>query len=198
MQTFTVLTPRPDYSGDSAGVVFASGRADVPGDNVAALAYFRGAGYTIVPQDENGPDVVEVLTAGADPIAQSKALQREIDALKARRDFDKLVAERDALRAELGDDVPAAELAAAADTMLTPGVAPEVGAPGATEDATEAVAPLAPPAGNAGVEAWRTWVVESGRGSADDVAALSRTEIQSTYGAQYDADRAAYLKGESA
>jgi hypothetical protein len=201
MQTFTVFTPRSDYAGDSAGVMFANGRADVPADNVAALAYFRGAGYRIVPQDENGPDVEDVLTSGADPVAQSKALQREIAALEARRDLDKLRAQRDALRAELdGDETPdeAAGLADPATTMLTPGIAPETGAPGATEGAVETPAPLAPPAGNAGVDAWRAWVVDSRRGSADDVAGLSRTEIMSTYGAQYDADRAAYLKGGSA
>jgi hypothetical protein len=44
---YRVSTPVPGFSGESAGVVFAQGVAEVGEDQAAQLAYFRGAGYHV-------------------------------------------------------------------------------------------------------------------------------------------------------
>ncbi|MGW1679387.1 hypothetical protein [Saccharopolyspora sp. NPDC002376] len=47
MGTIKVTAPNSTYTGISAGVAFANGEAQVDADNIAALQYFRGAGYTV-------------------------------------------------------------------------------------------------------------------------------------------------------
>jgi hypothetical protein len=198
MTEFTIESPVADFTGESAGAYFRDGSAtlDVVDDKGrASLGYFMNAGYKITPADADGPSAREVLAASADPAAEARELQREIEQLEARRDVDDLRKRRNALREQLGDVAPASA------GELEAGNADESAAPAPSKQDTPAAVdngPMAPPPGNAGVEAWRTWVVESGRDSEESVSTLSRTEIINTYGAAYDADRAAYLKGEGA
>lgn len=195
---FIVETPVIEYTGESAGIGFHKGRAEVAADTqdgLSALRYFRGAGYRIYAKDENGPALSELLDQPAgDALAEAAAIQAEIKQLEARRDLEDLRGKRDALRREvLGKDEAAA---------LEPGTTPveieladpATGPAEAGQQQGEG-ALLAPPAANAGVADWRAWAVESGRAGEDDVATKSRTELQNTLGADYDRDREAQLKG---
>lgn len=48
MGTIKVTAPNPEYTGAGpAGVEFTHGEAEVDTSNVAALSYFRDAGYTV-------------------------------------------------------------------------------------------------------------------------------------------------------
>lgn len=200
MSRFEITAPVPGFRGDSAGVMFDNGKAVITSDTaqgLSALAYFRSQGYGILPLDGVHPD--EVLQHGNESaLEESARLDREIAELKAKRDVEAKRKERDDLYREVyGADEPA---------ELTPGAEGEDGQhPAIVETAPveragpagegSTSAPLAPPANNASAEEWRAWVAASGRGTAEDVAEKSRTEIINTYGADYDRDREAQLKG---
>ncbi len=47
--SYSVTAPVAGFSGDSVGVTFIDGVAIVPADNLAALRYFRQAGYGVEP-----------------------------------------------------------------------------------------------------------------------------------------------------
>lgn len=64
MKRYRVTTPQPKYTGESAGVYFKDGAAEVlvdpdnPNDKAAArIAYFREAGYTVLALDDDGEPV---------------------------------------------------------------------------------------------------------------------------------------------
>ncbi len=207
MARFEITTPVADYNGQSAGVQFAEGRATVTSDTqagISALRYFREAGYGIRARDELGVD--EVLNrANETPEDEATRLRREIAALKDRRSIDELRAERNELYREVyGADDPHV-VTAEADAPRQGGedVIASTLSPGAANyaegDLPAEVAHgnggelLAPPAENAPVAEWRTWVVQSRRAEAEAVEKTPRTELIATYGAAYDRDRAAQL-----
>lgn len=198
MSTFNVYAPVGDYTGESAGVVFANGKASVDASTDkgrASLAYFRAAGYRIA--GDEGADLDAALRGDAgDPLAEAAAIDAEIKALEARRDLDAKRKERDKLRAEvLGKD--AAEAGEGATLVAAPplqGINPIPVTADATEEGAS-VELLAPPAESQGVAEWRAWAVASGRASEADVKASPRADLIARYGADYDRDRAAQLEG---
>lgn len=201
MPQFQIKTPVPNWSGVGvAGIAFANGVAIVDSENdkgYAALSYAYGRGYQVEPLDENGPSVLDVLESrDADPVRESAKLDAEIKALESARDLQAKRKHRDELREQVygAEQASAQEQADHADdgttsSTLTPGEGPTITEPAPGDEL------LAPPAENASADSWRTWVVDSGRATEDEVAGKSRTELIQTYGAAYDRDREAQLKG---
>lgn len=181
MARFEIKTTVPNWNGVSAGVAFANGRAvitsDTPG-GLAALSYFKQAGYGIAPLDSDGVDAV-LARANEDPTAEHARLTAEIVSKRNRLELDKLrdeskqldekIFKADAERAET-DEKPAAD-----EGEL-----------------------LAPPAETAGVAEWRKWAIDSGRASEDEARAMDKTAIVKQYGSAYDAERDAQLKASAA
>jgi hypothetical protein len=210
MARFEITTPAPGFTGESRGIAFQQGKAVVTSDTkdgLSALTYFYGAGYGVLPLD--GVTAAEIVQRGNEsPEEEAARLDREIAELDARRSLDDKRAKRDALYREVyGDEAADAREAAAEPvdetTTLTTGIAPTVATAADGDPGTDSAEPgegasselLAPPAGNASVDDWRTWAVDSGRAQDSDVASMSRTAIQQRYGADYDRDREAQLKG---
>lgn len=219
MARFEIST-RTGFTGVGAGGVnFTNGRATITSDTESgksALSYFASnQGYDILPLDE--VTVSDALQRGNNsPTEDVKALQAEIDELKARRDIERLRKERDDLYREVyGHDRTDAPAAA----QLTPGSKGEdvVEREGgkrpelvAADPSGQTVAPyvspndappaqdgkkLPPPADSAPVAEWRTWAVDSGRAKAEDVEKAPRSEIIAKHGAAFDAEREAELRG---
>jgi hypothetical protein len=63
MKTYTVTAPVADYTGEVAGVPLVKGRYHGPLD-LAALGYFQGAGYSVIPDEPETP--------GPDPVVEEK------------------------------------------------------------------------------------------------------------------------------
>lgn len=103
MARFKITTPVADWQGESAGVQFAHGRAEVDASTdagVSALSYFRSAGYGIVPLD--GVEVDEAIRRMTTPPADEAAqLKREIAALEEQAGLDELRRRRDELQAKV-------------------------------------------------------------------------------------------------
>lgn len=206
MGRYEIRSPNRAYRGESAGIMFQDGVAVATSDTAAgmsALMYFRAAGYGILSLDDASP-IDEVLQRGNEtPEQEAARLDHEIEALKARDSLEGKRRERDDLyRKVYGDDAADAREQAATPSMLT-GIAPVVLTDPAGDDQ---IAPgeqgegakselLAPPSHNAGVGEWRKWAVDSGRSTENEVSSMSRTELQNTFGADYDRDREAQLKG---
>lgn len=183
MSRFEVKTPVQFFTGDVAGIAFAKGRAVVTSDTdagIRALYYFKQAGYGIAALD--GVEIDEVLnraneSAGGE-VARLKAENRE---LQDRLDLEQLREENKALQAKVfkADEAERGEAQAGEKPTTQP--------------------PLqAPPAEQAGVGAWRTWAVESGRATEDEVKSQDKATLIATYGAAYDEERAARLKADAA
>ncbi|GIE29970.1 hypothetical protein Ait01nite_030150 [Actinoplanes italicus] len=51
MRTYTVTAPVPDYTGEVAGVPLVRGIYEGP-LTASALAYFQGAGYSVIPDED--------------------------------------------------------------------------------------------------------------------------------------------------
>jgi hypothetical protein len=204
MARFEITTPVADYNGFSAGVNFTAGKAVVTSDTQAgmsALAYFRGAGYGILALDEVLVD--EVLNrANEDPATEAARLRREIADLEDRESLDELRERRAELYAKVyGEDDPRVIDAATPrqegeveiQATLSPGSAnyAEGDRPAETKSGeVPGVGLLAPPADSAPVAEWRAWAVDSGRATAEEVAApRTKADIIATYGAAYDRDR---------
>jgi hypothetical protein len=206
MARFEITTPVADYNGFSAGVNFTAGKATITSDTaggLAALAYFRGAGYGIAALDEVGAD--EILSrANEDPNTEAQRLRREIAELEDRESLEDLRRRRaDLHRKVYGTDDPhetgpvVAGPRQEGEEVITPTLSP--GAANYAEgDAPAEGELLAPPADNAPVAEWRTWAVESGRAKASDVEKTPRSEIIATFGSAYDRDREAQLTGGDA
>lgn len=180
MARFEIKTPVPSWNGVSAGVAFANGRAVITSDTasgLAALRYFRESGYGIAPLDEPGVDEV-LVRANEDPQAEHARLVSEIRGKEARLELDELRARNK----ELDDKVFKADSTSAEDE-------PQTGNVGGTQPEL-----LAPPAESAGVGAWRTWAVDSGRVTADEAKTLDKATIVDVHGSAYDSERAAQLK----
>ncbi len=203
MARFEITAPVADFNGFSAGVNFTAGRAVVTSDTqvgMSALAYFRGAGYGIKALDEVLVDEV-LARANEDPATEARRLRREIADLENRLDLDELRRRRAELHREVyGEDDP--HEVGPVETEPRQGGEASISAtlsPGAANYA-EGDLParhgwrmLAPPAENAPVAEWRTWVVDSGRATADEVKSTPKAEIIATHGAAYDRDREAQL-----
>ena len=103
MARFKINTPVRDFSGESAGVRFHRGEAEVSTDSdygVSALSYFRQAGYGIEPLD--GVSVDDALrTQTLTPEAEAAQLRAEIDRLNDAKDLASLREERDRLAKEV-------------------------------------------------------------------------------------------------
>jgi hypothetical protein len=180
MARFEVKTVLPGYTGVSAGIAFAAGRAVVTSDTaegLAALYYFKSAGYGIAALDD--VEIDEVLSrANESAPAEVARLRRENEELRDRLDLDKLREENRDLNAKVfkAGDAERDEQA-------------QTGGTGTTQ-----VELQAPPADSAGVADWRRWAVDSGRCTPDEAKAMDKAAIQSQHGAAYDAERAAQLK----
>lgn len=187
MARFEIKTKVPNWTGVSAGVSFASGRAVITSDTqagLAALAYFHSAGYGIAELD--GVSVNEVLTrANESPDVEFRRLTAEIATKENRLQLETLRERNRALDAQVFKVADTTDLA-----VLTPS---EVSAQGGAPQTTQ-VELKAPPADNAPVVAWRNWAVKSGRATEDQVKVMSKEDIATKYGAEYDAERDAQLK----
>ncbi len=213
MARFEITTPAPGFTGESRGIAFQQGKAVITSDTkdgLSALTYFYGAGYGVLPLD--GVTAAEIVQRGNEsPEEEAARLDREIAELEARQSLDDKRAKRDALYRDVyGDEAADARQAAAEPvdemTTLTTGTAPTVATAAAGDPGIEPSEQgegasselLVPPAGNASVDEWRKWAVDSGRAQESDVSGMSRTAIQQRYGAEYDAEREAQLKGGDA
>jgi hypothetical protein len=181
MSRFEVKTPEAFWTGISAGISFAQGRAVVTSDTDAglrALYYFAQSGYGIAPLD--GVEIGEVLArANEDGLAEHARLTRENEELKARLDVKKLREENERLSAEV---------------FKTEGEQDaQAGEPATTQPPLQA-----PPAENAGVREWRKWAVESGRATEEEANGMDKATIMSVHGAAYDEERAARLRADAA
>lgn len=175
MARFEIKTRTPGFTGVSAGVNFAGGRAVVTSDTqegLAALRYFAEAGYGVAALD--GVEIGEVLTrANESPAAEHARLTREIAANEDRLSLDDLRKKARELEGKVfkADDTDPVDPALPAQTEL-----------------------LAPPADNAAVGEWRKWVVASGRLTEDDAKAADKPTLVTVHGAAYDAERDARLR----
>jgi hypothetical protein len=183
MARFEIKTVTPNWNGTSAGIQFANGRAVVTSDTnagLAALSYFKQAGYGIAALDTDGVDEV-LARANEDPNSEHARLTAEIAAKENRlklgelRDRNKVLDEQifkaDAeQRAAEGDDAQAGKVKTTQADLV------------------------APPADSAGVAEWRKWVVESGRATESEAKAMDKPTIITTHGAAYDAERDAQLR----
>lgn len=97
MSKFKIVTPVPDFTGESAGVRFANGSAVVDHTH-PSLHHFRVAGYGIEPMD--GVDLDAALQSALPPEVEESQLRAEIAALEQAAGLAALRARRDALRAE--------------------------------------------------------------------------------------------------
>jgi hypothetical protein len=200
MARFEIRTPVVGFTGVSAGVSFQDGAAVITSDTqdgMSALTYFRQAGYGVLALD--GVEADDIIRRGNEsPEEESARLDREISALESRKGLE----EKRARVAELRADVYGAEGAPGQLPILSTGTAPTAitpveGDPGVPplEGGDDNAELIAPPANNASADEWRKWVVDSGRATDDEVAGRSRTALQEQYGADYDRDREAQLKG---
>jgi hypothetical protein len=185
MARFEVSAPVASFTGISAGVAFARGRAVVTSDTaegLAALYYFKQAGYGIAALD--GVEVDDVLSrANESPDAEHTRLLQENRSLKNRLELDDLRKENEKLHAQVFK---------VTDDERGEGDA-QTGATGTTQ-----VELQAPPQESASVTEWRKWVVDSGRGTAEQAKAMDKPAIIAQHGAAYDAERAEQLKAAAA
>jgi hypothetical protein len=183
MSRFEIKTITPNWNGTSAGIQFANGRAVITSDTtagLAALSYFKQAGYGIAALDADGVDEV-LARANEDPTSEHARLTAEIEAKENRLKLGEL---RDRNKA-LDDEIfKADEKARTAETDET-----QAGKPKTTQ-----VDLLAPPAEGANAAAWRKWAVDSGRMTEADAKAASKESIVAQHGAAYDSERDAQLK----
>jgi hypothetical protein len=183
MARFEIKTQVPNWNGVSAGVAFANGRAVITSDTsagLAALSYFKQAGYGIAPIDADGVDEV-LARANEDPTSEHARLTAEIEAKENRLKLGELRSRNKALDEEIFK-ADADERAAEADD-----------AQGGKVKTTQADL-LAPPADTASVGDWRKWAVESGRATESEAKAMDKASIITTHGAAYDAERDAQLR----
>lgn len=182
---FEVSTRVANYTGVSAGIAFAKGRAVVTSDTaegLAALYYFKTQGYGIAALD--GVEVDEVLSrANESPDAEHTRLLMENRSLKNRLELDDLRKENEKLHAQVfkADDAQRGEGEA------------QTGAAGTTQ-----VELKAPPQESASVTEWRKWAVDSGRATPDQAKAMDKPAIIAQHGAAYDTERAEQLKAAAA
>lgn len=210
MPRFKIFTPVPGYTGlGAADTQFSRGEAIIDTADskaAAALYYFKGAGYRIVALDDES--VSDVLHS-SDPEVEARALRAEIQGLKDRKAIAELKAERDKLREELELDPVEDELTeddtdddsperGEGATLVVTDASGRTEGDGPDETVTPATELLAPPAENAPVDEWRTWVIASNRGTEKDVKGVSRADIIARFGADYDRERDAQLKGGAA
>jgi hypothetical protein len=183
MSRFEIKTIVPNWNGTSAGIQFANGRAVITSDTaagLAALSYFKQAGYGIAPLDSEGPDEI-LARANEDPNAEHARLTAEIVAKENRLKLGEL---RDRSKA-LDEKIFSADAKAAEKN----GDEAQPGAPKTTQADL-----LAPPADSAGVAEWRKWAVESGRATEAEAKALDKNAVIAQHGSAYDAERDAQLK----
>ncbi|MCX5229676.1 hypothetical protein [Streptomyces sp. NBC_00233] len=72
MTSYTVESPRRDFTGESVGVHFHKGTGQVDDstkDGRAAIEYFRRQGYALTPETEDEPDVEEPQDGWQEPFA---------------------------------------------------------------------------------------------------------------------------------
>lgn len=185
MARFEVNAPVASFTGVSAGIAFARGRAVVTSDTaegLAALYYFKTQGYGIAALD--GVEVDEVLTrANESPDAEHARLLQENRTLENRLELDELRKKNEALHAKVFkvDDAERGEGDA------------QTGKTGSAQ-----VELQAPPQESAGVADWRKWAVESGRATPEEAKAMDKPTIIAQHGAAYDAERAELLKAAAA
>lgn len=182
MARFEIKTRTPNWNGTSAGIQFANGRAVITSDTsagLAALSYFKQAGYGIAALDAD--DVDEVLArANEDPTSEHARLIAEIAAKENRlklgelRDRNKALDEEifkaNAKAAETGDDAQTGKVKTTQGELL------------------------APPADTAPVGEWRKWAVESGRATESEAKAMDKPTLIAQHGSAYDAEREAQLR----
>lgn len=186
---FEVSTKVANYTGVSAGIAFAKGRAVVTSDTaegLAALYYFKTQGYGIAALD--GVEVDEVLSrANESPDAEHTRLLQENRSLKNRLELDSLREENQKLHAKVFkvDDADAQRGEGDSET--------QTGATGTTQ-----VELKAPPQESASVTEWRKWAIDSGRATPDQAKAMDKPAIIAQHGAAYDAERAEQLKAAAA
>jgi hypothetical protein len=182
MSRFEIKTVTPNWNGTSAGIQFANGRAVVTSDTtagLAALSYFKTAGYGIAALDADGVDEV-LARANEDPTSEHARLTAEIAAKENRLELGKL---RDRNKS-LDEQIFKAE---------TKSDDAQAGKPKTTQ-----VELLAPPTDTAGVAEWRKWAVESGRATESEAKAMDKPTIITQHGSAYDAERDVQLRQAAA
>lgn len=206
MARFEISAPVANFNGFSAGVAFTDGKAVITSDTdkgLAALGYFRGAGYGIRALDEVRVDEV-LVRSNEDPSTEAARLRREIDELETRLELDNLRRRRDELHREVyGDEDPHAVGPDESPRQAGEAEIPATLSPGSTNAAegdlpAEQAELLAPPMETAPVAEWRAWAVAAKRATPEQVASpVSKADIIATYGAAYDRDREAQLSAGS-
>lgn len=213
---FEVRTKVPNFTGVSAaGINFTDGCAVVTSDTkagLAALSYFKTAGYMIKGLDEvNGRtvEVDEVLARGHEaPEAEAARLRADNTRLEERLALDELRERNRELREKAHKADKAAE---PTPTEMTPGDAsgesgegtekskPDLSESDRLTQQSQSEGPMmVPPQDNAPVDEWRAWAHRSGRMSEADAKKASKTAIQNGPGADYDRERAAALQAGGA
>lgn len=181
MARFEIKTITPNWNGTSGGVQFANGRAVITSDTgagLAALSYFKQAGYGIAPLDGEGVDEI-LARANEDPTAEHARLTAEIASKENRLRLGEL---RERSRA-LDDEIFKADAKAAEREDTQDG-----------KVKTTQGELLAPPAESAPAAEWRKWAVDSGRATEDEAKAMDKAAIVKQHGSAYDAERDAQLK----
>src|SRR5688572_12052838 len=105
MARFKISTPVAGYTGESAGIAFANGVAEVDtatDAGVSALSYFRSAGYGIVPLDDVEVDDA-IRRATTPPADEAEQLDREIRALEIAESLDDKRKRLDELKAKVAE-----------------------------------------------------------------------------------------------
>lgn len=179
---YEIRSPRAGFTGEGAGqLYFRDGVAELavdldnwePGNARGALFHFLTQGFDIRPLD--GVSVDQALRDPAQEasalLAERAELQRQIDAIDAQGDVDKL-------RQQLADKRAAAAEASKAESGAGQGVEEGVKAPLRTD--------VVPPSPDAPVADWRAFAVEVDSGLDDKGAkALDKPTLVATYGGAY-------------
>jgi len=158
MARFKISTPVAGYTGESAGIAFANGIAEIDtrsDAHVSALSYFRSAGYGIVPLDDVEVDDA-IRRATTPPADEAEQLKREIAELEKAESLDGLRKRRDELKSKV------AEREQAERTESRKGDnAPDVpAAPGAPRGQDGRGSSLPAPPESDKVADWRTYATE--------------------------------------
>jgi hypothetical protein len=190
---FKIISPRVGFTGEGAGqLYFRNGEAELtvdlddwePGNARGALAYFKLQGFGIEALD--GVTADEALR---DPDAQANALltekaslQRQLDALDAQDDVERLRDKLEHARAERAQ----ANAPTAPEESATPATGSDGGATASQPFDDGLRHDVVPPAMDAPVADWRAYAVEVDP-SMDDAAAkaIGKPELQLRYGSVY-------------